>query len=374
MSPVHRLFRGLLTLFTLGVFAAHAAMPLSLVGIATASRAWPVMPPLPAPTGLRPCCAFGYDLHAEVLGVPLPWYQLDNVARVDNLGTHRYNDSLLMGMANLVGAGQENNGIVYTRRGGFIDTAHVRDTADITVFIFTHLLSKLGQPFTLDMGQELADRRLVFSAFSVPAQPNARYTLAAWLAARLAFQLAEWHEIAQWYGFQSIPGFSEEVSAFSPEDLYSNLLGARLAVSLILNGQTASEGMYDAAMHTLLAQALNSLDAEPAAGTRSHFNMLDGHWWDSQRRVPEKFLVLRRNYQMSDTRLPTPVPGERMPPLALSLPHRWHRFSFDTLAQLQLWPASDMAQLPAPAGYYTPADFTMLATYSATQDSLQLAK
>ncbi|OWA85706.1 hypothetical protein BV377_29140, partial [Klebsiella pneumoniae] len=43
------------------------------------------------------------------------------------------------------------------------------------------------------------------------------------LAGHLAFEIALWHEIAQWYGFQSVPGFSEEISAFSPEDLYSNL-------------------------------------------------------------------------------------------------------------------------------------------------------
>ncbi|PBD34343.1 hypothetical protein CK247_30710, partial [Klebsiella pneumoniae] len=33
-------------------------------------------------------------------------------------------------------------------------------------------------------------------------------------------RIAQWHEIAQWYGFQSVPGFSEEISAFSPEDLW----------------------------------------------------------------------------------------------------------------------------------------------------------
>ncbi|MDI4740155.1 DUF4056 domain-containing protein, partial [Salmonella enterica subsp. enterica serovar Kentucky] len=40
-----------------------------------------------------------------------------------------------------------------------------------------------------------------------PVDARERYTLAAWLSAHLAFQVAEWHEIAQWYGFESVRGF-----------------------------------------------------------------------------------------------------------------------------------------------------------------------
>jgi len=39
--------------------------------------------------------------------------------------------------------------------------------------------------------------------------------------------------------------------------------------------------------------------------------MLDGKWWNSKRRVPEKYLVLHRNYDVSGSRLPTSVPGEQ---------------------------------------------------------------
>lgn len=145
--------------------SARAALPLTLylssLPMPAASEAWPTMPPQPLPKGLRPCCAFGYDLHAELLGLPVPFYQLNNVVTVDSLGHHQYNDHLYSGVANLIGLSGENNGIVYTLRGGFIDTAHVRDTADMTVYIFSQLLPKLGQAFTLNLGEELAERRLV---------------------------------------------------------------------------------------------------------------------------------------------------------------------------------------------------------------------
>ncbi len=151
--------------------SARAALPLTLYlsthPTPAASEARPTMPPQPLPKGLRPCCAFGYDLHAELLGLPVPFYQLNNVVTVDSLGHHQYNDHLYSGVANLIGLSGENNGIVYTLRGGFIDTAHVRDTADMTVYIFSQLLPKLGQAFTLNLGEELAERRLVFTAFTL---------------------------------------------------------------------------------------------------------------------------------------------------------------------------------------------------------------
>lgn len=355
------------------VTQVYAALPVAL-DLATqatskASSAWPAMPPQPLPKGLRPCCAFGYNLHAELLGMPVPFYQLDNVAYVSHLGQHQYNDKMLAGLENLTGLSGENNGILYTARGGFIDTAHVRDTADMTVYIFSQLLPRLGQAFTLDLESELAQRRLVFTAFIPPTDPAERYTLAAWLAAHLAYQVAEWHEIAQWYGFESVPGFSEGVSAFSPEDLYSNLLGARLAVSLILDGQTVSQGVYNAAMGTALSQALMHLGAQPPAITRFHFDMLDGRWWNSLRRVPEKYLVLHRNFQMGDNRLPTRVPGEQNVPQRLTLPHRWQGITLADLGQLQLWPGASMKQLPPPARYYTAEDFSALAASAQQADA-----
>ena len=151
---------------------ARAAIPVTLQLVSAEDKplvtAWPVVPPLPAPQGLRPCCAFGYDLHAQVLHMPVPFYELDNVVTIDSIGEHRYNDSLLLGLANLAGIGHENNGIVYTARGGFIDTAHVRDTADMTAWLFSHLLPRLGQSFTLRLDDELAQRHVVFNAFTPP--------------------------------------------------------------------------------------------------------------------------------------------------------------------------------------------------------------
>ena len=338
-----------------------------LMLLAASAQSAPLAP-LPPPQGLRPCCAFGYSLQAQVLNIPIPFYTLDNVVTAGDLGKHLYNDSLLAGIANLAGMGRERNGIIYTSRGGFIDTAHIRDTADMTVYLFSQLLPKLGQAFVLRLDDELTERRAVFRGFTPPVDEDERVVLAAWLSARLAFQLAAWHEIAQWYGFASIPGFSEEVSAFSPEDLYSNLLGARIAVSLIRRGDMTTEAAYNRAMDDALPKALRELGAQPASITRFHFDMLDGHWWDSKKRVPEKYQVLMRNYDVSDDRLPTAVPGEQAKPWRQSLPHSLLTYELDSLAELQFWPGISMKRLPAPGTYYTVADFLQLATLAKVSD------
>ena len=141
-------------------------------------------------------------------------------------------------------------------------------------------------------------------------------------------------------------------------------------MSLILDGQLATSGMYDAAMNNALRQALTQLEAKSETITRFQFDMLDGKWWNSQRRVPEKYLVLHRNYDVSDSRLPTPVPGEKAAPLRLALPHHWRNYSLDSLAQLQLRPGSNMARLPLPQSWYSDANFPALATLAGARDNL----
>lgn len=59
----------------------------------TAAQAFPVADKVGAPDGLRPCCAFGYDLQAKLGPVPVPFYTIGNVLTAGDLGEHVYNDS-----------------------------------------------------------------------------------------------------------------------------------------------------------------------------------------------------------------------------------------------------------------------------------------
>lgn len=338
-----------------------------------AKHPWPVISPLPPPDGLRPCCAFGYNIRAKLLGIPVPFFRLNNVVDPDNTGKHHYNDSWKSTWTTLAGINSEHDGIIYTRRGGFIDLAHVRDTADNTLWLFSQIWPALGRATTIKMSDELGQRIIRLRQFSSPENTLARYNLSVSLAAYLAFQLAVWHEVAQWYGFESVPGYPETASAFSPEDLYSNLLGARMATDILNSGGASSLLQYQHSMTRMLPQTLAQLQAVSPQVTRFHFDMLDGIWWNSHCRLPDKFLVRLRNYSVSHQRLPS-RPADTVPELWLTLPDHFDHRPLSQFARLEIWRGNHMANLPSPQLMYSDDDFAALAQKAAITDRRTLAK
>ncbi|MGL4931173.1 MAG: DUF4056 domain-containing protein [Plesiomonas sp.] len=339
-----------------------------------AEQAYPVVGDLAEPASLRPCCAFGMDLGTEFLQIPLPWYRIDNVVSATTLGEHFYNGDTFGVAGAILGLSGERNGLIYTRRGGFLDSAHIRDTADNTLFLFSQIYPHLGKAITLSLSPELASRRIVLRAFSPPIEPAARYALAAHLAAQLAYQLAQWHEIAQWYGYRSIALVSEEVSAFSPEDLYSNLLGSKLALAVLLQGNAPDQHSYNLAIEAAILQALIVLQAEERVESRAQLVQLDGQWWDSGLRLPAKALVRLRDYSLSARRMPSLPTQSVERGWYLQLDDDWQGYRLSTLAELQLWPDEDTPDLLRrikPAPVWTVADFSTFSLYAEQQDSEQ---
>lgn len=207
-------------------------------------------------------------------------------------------------MTALSGLSKEKLGLIYTEKGGFIDIAHVKDTADYTLYLFTEIFAHLGENYQIQLDDELAAIKIQLFVSKLSISYIERYTLSAYLAAELAFELAAWHEIAQSYSYESVPGFSEGISAFSPEDLYSNLLGARIALTLILQGQASSVSQFSAGMTKTLPSALKELGAYAKNETQQMFDQVDSLWWNSKMHVPDKFLLLKRDYETSSTRMP----------------------------------------------------------------------
>lgn len=337
-----------------------------------AHRVWPVMQTIAPPQGLRPCCAFGYNLKVKLWQIPIPFYRIDNIVEANKLGEHHYNDSFWGTLTALSGLSQEKLGLIYTEKGGFIDIAHVKDTADYTLYLFTEIFAHLGENYQIQLVDELAARKIQLFATKPSTSYIERYTLSAYLAAELAFELAAWHEIAQSYGYESVPGFSESISAFSPEDLYSNLLGARLALTLILQGQASSVSQFSAAMAKTLSLALTELGAYATNETKQMFDQVDSLWWDSKKHVPEKFLLLKRDYETSSTRVPVMPPKNTYHGHKLSLPQNYKHYKLTQFAQLQLWPTKYSTALPAKNGYWTREDFPQIAKFTEIRDNLEL--
>lgn len=329
-----------------------------------------------APTGVRPCCAFGYDLKAQLGGIAVPFFSVGNVLGVESLGHHRYNQGDQSLSASLLGMSDEQNGLLFTARAGFIDSAHVRDTADFTFYLFRQNLATLGQEAKISLPAELRVRQIHWRAKDTVLSEQERITRSAQAASLVAFQLAQWHEIAQWFGLTSVGGFHELASAFSPEDLYSNMLGAVLAQEVLLAHPTATKKQFEQEFDRHFRAKLTQLEVQSAAVTKQKIQQLEGIWWDSQRRLPDKWLLLKRDYRlgyqlqpnypntdMSLALSPTFDNGERIEDwVELQL------LNADSTAATESAFAAFLAQMPL-AEVWTPSQFHWFAAFAMQQDS-----
>jgi len=306
----------------------------------------------PEPTNLRPCCAFGVDLQVAVGAVPIPGVSLGNIRGPEEVGPHKYNIGLFetATSAERRSIERENNGVVYTCRGGFLDTAHIRDLADLTVYLTARIEQSLGAGAVIPLASQGARLRVVVEPLEEDLVADlGRRRLAIAAAQWLAFQVSVWHEIATWYGYASIPGWPEKISAFSPEDLYSNIVGIELAGGILHLHDASDERQYNESLNAWLAMALRRLDVRGREQARAAMRAVDGLWWDSSRRVPDWQLVRRRNFDIGATIRPWTIDlafadgdapdvgcSDTGPPLRLRVPATFAGFRFDPYVRLEI--------------------------------------
>jgi hypothetical protein len=272
---------------------------------------------IPIRKHLRPCCAFGNDLRVRVGAVPVPGFRIGNIMGIDEVGPHTY-DSGAMTRSSQAGTSgfrhRESNGLIYTCRGGFIDTAHVRDYIDWTIYLAAELARNLSTGVTIELPDEGGQRRIV--ARPVDQDLIDRYGLTRVtirLAEWIGFQLSVWHEIATWFGWSWVKTFPETASSFSPEDLYSNVLGVKIAEAIAHRRSGRTESVYNRSVDTWLELVLEYLDPVPKSVGVEAMRSVDKHWWDSSRRLPDKELTLRRHMDIDDSIAPWLVPTARAP-------------------------------------------------------------
>jgi hypothetical protein len=287
-------------LFGLAVLAASA------LAYAEPARADAVAPSMREPRG-RPCCAFAPNLAIDFGATHIPVF-LRGVLPRRGLGSHSYLSD---------GELAENNGILYTKRGGFIDLGHTRDNADLTAYLALRLrpLLQRGEG-TLELAPKGGKRRIVITARVPPADLEGTSVLAAM---RMTFELSIWTELAQYYGLAKIRGAEEVYSSFTPEDLYSNLLGTYLGAMAL-----ASRAPYDLAMDAALGAALGSLGAASERETERIFDALEGRWWSRQRAWPSWDIDLLRVFdigpEIRPTLAPSDIVGAEVKPVLLEVP------------------------------------------------------
>src|SRR5215468_3017566 len=238
------------------------------------------VPEIPEPHHLRPCCDFGFDLGLRYGFLPILGYRITNLKTIEDVGRHNYDSAVvtLGSQGELVNG--ESNGLVFTCRGGFIDTAHVRDYADWTIYFASRLSGHLRSGTAIELSSEAGQRRIVLEAMDrMFLRTHDRAALTMALAQWLAVQLSTWHEIATWYGWSSFPGFPEKASAFSPEDLYSNALGTKIAAATAFAGGARSEALYARSADAWLRAAVRSLGPVSRQTAVEAMRSLEGIWW-----------------------------------------------------------------------------------------------
>lgn len=272
------------------------------------------VPDIPAPSRLRPCCAFGSGIKVRLGPIPVPGVVLDNIIGPDDVGTHRYDNGLatLQKQEDRVRLVQETNGLIYTCRGGFIDTAHVRDYSDWTMYFAARIARSADSGTVVELPSEGAVRRVRLESLpaGLTSLEEIRPAVIA-LSQYVAFQLSIWHEISTWLGWSSTAAFSEEASAFSPEDLYSNLVGIKIAGKVMEDQGAGSEQDYNARVSEVLVKAVALLGGVEEDIGRRAAQYVDGVWWQSSKRLPSPELVLKRNMDV----------GEVITPWRISLSH-----------------------------------------------------
>lgn len=252
------------------------------------------------PRIIRVCCAFGTDLKVSVI----PGYRYTKLTSPELLGTHHY-----------LGDTSENNGILYTRSGGFIDFGHLRDLIDWTAYLYNleKKSQKTGEIF-IHLGFESGEKSLFVKVPSTEKEEDLIN-----LAGRIAYDLSIWHEITSWFGASAVPLVPEKFSSFSIEDVYSNLLGIKVAAEAI-----KSDLPFEEAVTNIIRSTLTELEA--VSTIDETYQAMEGVrdlWWTRKRRLPNNHVMLQRELGVYTVMTPWLVPGwesKIKPPYQLSLP------------------------------------------------------
>jgi hypothetical protein len=194
---------------------------------------------------------------------------------ISDLGSHIYGGPGVF-TANLHPLGEtyiskDKIGHIYTKYGGIIDIAHLRDHSDLARYIATKVVSLFKPGGEFNLGDDTDPARDDTGNRVVIIKPQGRDPSAyqaAVLGAFISYEVAVWHEITTYKTMQ-------DYSTFSPEDNYSNLLGTYIGFKACLNELQS----YDDAVTGLLNRLLMNMLAQPKNITFAVVEYLKDKWY-----------------------------------------------------------------------------------------------
>lgn len=207
----------------------------------------------------------------------------------------------------------EQNGIVYTCNAGHLDITHIRWNADYTRYAINKIRETLmnkGEGFSFNLALEISTHEISFSYpenwddLSRKVKEKTVNEIAFEVGPYVAFHATLWHEILTWFGTHFV-GFEPEFnSAFSWEDMYSNLLGTKLAVEALRD----TNYKYDAMITLALDRKLRELGVQPRTTAIHASKIMRGKWFRGYLLVD----IIKKNvdYGLDDGHItPVLVPG-----------------------------------------------------------------
>lgn len=217
--------------------------------------------------------------------LPFPgMLSLYEAADPDDLGVHCAGSTL----AKIGRPGERERGTLYTRHAGFLDLSHVREAIDWIAYFDRQLRSAIDAAArdNLDEGSfsfEFCQARIEVTVVAAAAWPDVQpdeldlVSNEALLRAsqRLCVMVTAWHEIATWYGYQTVPGVPEHWSAFTWDDSTAHVFGAVVGARAIRDRSHT----WDQAVTIALDEELRLLGVVPRHEQERAGALVRNRWW-----------------------------------------------------------------------------------------------
>ena len=178
----------------------------------------------------------------------------------------------------------EVNGLVYTCKGGHIDIYHIRGAADNTrhfINLARKAIAKSKKSFSYNYTLELSVHKVTLTYpdnwKDIPKEEKQRIAeeVSYIIGPYVAHNSLVWHEILTWYGTNFAVIDPELNSAFTWEDVYSNLIGVKLAVKAMQDPDLS----YDKAMTKAIYDELERLDVQPKEVAKKAAESVNNKWY-----------------------------------------------------------------------------------------------
>ena len=194
----------------------------------------------------------------------------------------------------------KKEGIVYTCKGGHIDISHVYEAADWTAYLSAKTYKHLVQNDS-EFSFRLKEDSVCFVHLAYPVnwqnlsqkeKEHIAFDVAVRLGQYFGYTAGTWHEMLTWFGYKSKGIFSEFPSAFSWEDIFSNLLGSNIGALALRD----TKHTYAKAVTYILNEQLEKLDIQSAKVGKHAAEKVRGTWFSGK--VPPFVNMKMRNFDI----------------------------------------------------------------------------